>query len=371
VQLEVLDNFGGIDASEWDTLVGDASPFLEHTFLRGLETHGCAIPKTGWTARPIVVRDGGTLVAAAPAWRKDHSMGEFVYDHGWADAARRAGLRYYPKLVVAVPFTPVAGPRLLVRDGLPRHDEALATLAAGLEQASKGCHGLHVLFDTEGEADWLAARGAFTRLQFQFHWHNEGFGTFEDWLGTLPAKKRNKIRRERKSLGGIRIVSETNPSPEILDALHRFYRNTASQFGPWGHVYLSREFYRHLGATWGERLHTVTAWDGDRIVAGAFNVVKGGRLYGRTWGCDTQVPFLHFEVCYYAAIEACIRQGWTTFEPGHGGGHKYRRGFRPIVTRSSHRLADPRLHEALRRYTLEETAEVEARIEELTSTREA
>jgi predicted N-acyltransferase len=367
VECEVHESFGAISARDWDALVGDASPFLEHTYLYGLEAFGLAVPGTGWTARPIVVRDGGRLVAAAPAWKKSHSMGEFVYDHGWADAARRAGLRYYPKLVVAVPFTPVAGPRLL---GAP-DASARDALLAGIERAAEDCHGLHVLFDEEDEAAWLESRGAFVRLQFQFHWHNEGFGSFEDWLSTLPSRKRNKIRRERKALAGLRIESGTDPSPKVLDALHRFYANTARAFGPWGHVYLSRDFYRHLGDVWGARLHTVTAWDGDRIVGGAFNVVKGGRLYGRTWGCDEQVQFLHFEVCYYRAIEDCIARGWSTFEPGHGGGHKYRRGFRPVLTRSNHKLRDPRLHEALRRYTADESAAVVAQVGALSLQEEA
>jgi predicted N-acyltransferase len=291
-------------------------------------------------------------------------MGEFVYDHGWADAARRAGLRYYPKLVVAVPFTPVVGPRLLVAGEDPVARDALFE---GIGRAAEDCHGLHVLFDTEAEAAWLAERDAFLRLQYQFHWHNEGYRSFEDWLSTLPSHKRNKIRRERKALAGLRIESGTVPTSDVLEALHRFYANTARQFGPWGHVYLSREFYRHLGEVWGGRLHTVTAWDGDHIVGGAFNVVKYGRLYGRTWGCDEQVRFLHFEVCYYRAIEDCIANGWSAFEPGHGGGHKYRRGFRPVLTRSNHHLRDPRLHEALRRYTAEEAAAVVEQVGALTA----
>ena len=175
---------------------------------------------------------------------------------------------------------------------------------------------------------------------------------------TFPSDKRNKIRRERKELRGLRIDAITHPSPTVLDALHAFHRNTASQFGPWGHVYLSSAMFRYLGEAWGDRLHAVVARDGDRMVAGAFNVLKGDRLYGRYWGTDDNVRFLHFEVCYYRAIEDCIARGVGTFEPGHGGGHKYRRGFVPTITYSNHRLADPRLHDAFGRYCAEEAAHV-------------
>lgn len=357
-------SYGAVRADEWDPLVGEGSPFLERVFLEALERFGSASPATGWTARIVLVRDGERLVGAAPAYVKTHSMGEFVYDHAWADAARRGGLRYYPKLIVGVPFTPVSGERLLVH---PEADRAAVqnALLRGLEEAAKDCHGLHVLFDTEAEAAVLAKRGAFTRLQYQFHWSNNGYRTFEDWVCTFPSDKRNKIRRERKELKGLRIEAITNPEPAVIDALHAFHSNTASQFGPWGHVYLSRETFRYLGEVWGNRLHTVVAWEGDRIVAGAFNVLKGDRLYGRYWGTDENVRFLHFEVCYYRAIEDCIARGIGTFEPGHGGGHKYRRGFVPTVTYSNHWLADPRLHDALRRYSAEEATAVRREVDVL------
>lgn len=359
-RVQVLGSFGDVGATEWDALVGEASPFLEHTFLLGLEETGCATQATGWVPRPVVVRDaGGALVAAAPAWIKPHSMGEFVYDHAWADAAQRAGFPYFPKLVVAVPFTPVTGPRLLGRD------DARSALLDGLRAAAERCHGLHVLFDTDTEAAWLAAQGAFERLQFQFHWKNDGYDTFDDWLSRFRSKTRNKLRRERKEAARLRIVSRTNPSAAELDALHRFYTHTCGQFGPWGHAYLSAPLFRRLGERWGHRLHAVLAYDGDVLVAGAFNVVKGDTLYGRYWGCDAQYRFLHFEVCYYQAVAYCIAHGLRTFEPGHGGGHKYRRGFEPTITRSNHLFADPRLHEPLERWTAEESAHVRDQAEAL------
>ena len=355
---------------EWDALVGDGSPFLEHAFLSTLLDTGCASPDTGWTPRIVTVRDpdrGGKLVGAAPAWIKRHSMGEFVYDHGWADAARRAGIQYFPKLIVAVPFTPVTGERLLVARELASETlraQVIEALLAGLREAGRGCHGIHILFDTDAEAELLARRGLFQRLQYQFHWNNDGYRTFEDWVASFPSDKRNKIRRERKELRGLTIEAITSPGREVLDALHEFHTLTAAQFGPWGHVYLSRAAFHRLGEVWGHRLHAVVARDGDRIVAGTFNVLKGDRLYGRYWGADEAVRFLHFEVCYYRAIEDAIERGLATFEPGHGGGHKYRRGFRPTITRSSHRLADPRLHDAFGRYCAEEAAHVRRELSE-------
>jgi predicted N-acyltransferase len=364
-KVSVLDSYGSIASEAWDRLVGEGSPFLEHAFLWGLERLGCAVPETGWGPRPVVVHDDdGVLVGAAPGWVKSHSMGEFVYDHGWADAARRAGIPYFPKLVVGVPFSPVTGQRLLVAPGADAeavHD----ALLAGLQEAARGTYGLHVLFDTEAEAEALERRGAFTRLQYQFHWNNAGYESFEDFLGRFPSKKRNKIRRERKELRGLRIEAVTRPSPAQLDAMYGFYEGHCRQFGPWGRVYLSRDFFHHLGEVWGDRLHLVLAHDGERPVAGTFNVLKGERLYGRHWGAEDDVRFLHFEVCYYQAIDECIRRGLKVFEPGHGGGHKYRRGFEPTLTRSSHWLAHPGLHEALQRHTEGEARAVRAQQEEL------
>jgi len=363
--VQVLDSYQGIAAPEWDALVGDGSPFLEHTFLAGLERLGCAVPETGWSPRPVLVRDDdGRLVGAAPGWVKGHSMGEFVYDHGWANAARGAGLPYYPKLVVGVPFSPVSGQRLLVADDADTGAVRQALLA-GLQAAVEGCHGLHVLFNTEAEATWLAERGAFPRLQYQFHWTNHDYEDFEHFLRRFSSKKRNKIRRERKELRGLRLEAVVDPGAERLDVMHRFYVQHCRNFGPWGRVYLSRDFFQYLGEAWGDRLHVVLAYDGDRPVAGTFNVVKGDRLYGRHWGAEDDVKFLHFEVCYYQAIEECIRRGLRVFEPGHGGGHKYRRGFEPTLTWSSHWLAHGGLHNALRDHAAAEAEAVREQVEEL------
>ncbi|MEQ1507651.1 MAG: GNAT family N-acetyltransferase [Myxococcota bacterium] len=361
----VVESFEAVPAAAWDALVGDGSPFLEHVFLATLEALGSATPATGWTPRIVLVHDGATLVGAAPAYVKTHSMGEFVYDHGWADAARRAGIPYFPKLIVGVPFTPVTGQRLLVHPDRADVDAIRTAILRGIERAARDCRGVHVLFDTPDEVAFLERHGLFQRVQYQFHWGNDGYRTFDDWLGSFTSDKRNKIRRERKELAGLRIEAITAPSREVLDALHQFHRSTASQFGPWGHVYLSRDVFRRLGEVWGHRLHAVVAWDGAQVVAGSFNVLKGDRLYGRYWGASDTIRFLHFEVCYYKAIEDCIARGVAAFEPGHGGGQKYQRGFVPTITASNHRLADPRIHDALVRYTAQEVEAVREELEAL------
>lgn len=364
-EIRVFGSYGAVAADAWDAVVADGSPFLEHAFLHGLETHGCAVPETGWVARPITGWEGDELVAVAPGWVKtNHSMGEFVYDHGWADAAHRAGLEYYPKLIVAAPFSPVTGQRLLVKPGADVAKWQRA-LVQGLHAASEDCHGVHVLFNMPDEATALRATGGFTRTQFQFWWRNEGYTCFEDFLKRFKSKTRNKIRRERKEAQQLRIEAGTAPDAQRLSALHRFYSSTARQFGPWGRTYMSEPFFQHLGRVWADRLHYVIAWDGDTPVAGAFNVVKAGRLYGRHWGCTEAHKFLHFEVCYYQAIEYCIAHGIQVFEPGHGGGHKYKRGFVPTTTYSSHWLKHPGLHEALDRYCEDERVSVAERVQGL------
>lgn len=361
-----LHSYLDIDRAEWDALLSPSDcPFLEHTFLSELESTGCAIAATGWLPRPVVVRDAhGALVGAAPAWVKRHSMGEFVYDHAWADAAQRAGFAYYPKLVVGVPFTPATGRRLLVRASAPER-EVLDALVQGIVAASGDTTGVHVLFHPADEADVWTEHGFFPRLQYQFHWHNQQYETFSDYLGALKSKTRANIRRERRALQDLDITVEVAPSVETLRTLHRFHTQTVEQFGPWGRVYLSAETFQSLGDVWGHRLHAVVARQGGEIIAGALNVLGHDTLYGRYWACGSDRPFLHFEVCYYQAVEDAIARGLRRFEPGHGGGHKYRRGFEPVVTWSSHRLHDPRLHEAFERHAVAEASAVRAHTEAL------
>ena len=354
----VLDSYTDVDPDEWDRLVGDANPFLEHTYLHTLEQTGCATEATGWLPRPVVVRNAeGAIVGACPGWLKTHSMGEFVYDHAWADAAHRASIPYYPKLIVGLPFTPVTGPRMLIAPGAD-NEAVRRALLQGLNTASEDACGLHVLFNTDREAAWLADEGVFTRLQFQFHWRNEGFKTFEDWLSTFPSKRRNKVRRERKALSHLSFENVQDPSPSLLAAMHKLYSNTCEQFGPWGRVYLSPEVFSLLGERWKGRLQMLCAWEGNELVGAALNVYKNGALFGRYWGCQRHIPFLHFEVCYYQPVEHSIANGWQRFEPGHGGGHKYLRGFVATTTYSSHAFGNPLLQRAFQAHATEEAEAV-------------
>jgi uncharacterized protein len=361
MRLQILDSYTQVDAGQWDALVGtEGSPFLEHCFLAGLEQFGCATRDTGWVPRPVLLFDGNRLAAAAPCWVKNHSMGEFVYDHGWADAAQRAGYDYYPKLVTAAPFTPATGTRLL---GDPAHRDLLLR---GILEAASDCRGAHVLFCQREEAEWLAERGLFPRTQFQFHWLNEGYQHFDDFLGRFRSKHRNKLRRERREASQFRIEAGTSPDASRIDALYSFYTDTCTNFGPWGRAYLSHDFFHYLRENWADRIHYVIAWDGRTPIAGTFNVMKGKRLYGRYWGSTAAMKFLHFELCYYQPIDWCIEHGFDVFEPGHGGGHKYKRGFTPTTTWSSHLLADPRLHDGLSRFTAGEREHVAQQVRELT-----
>ena len=304
-----------LDASEWDLLVGDDLPFLEHAFLSGLEKCQCAVPETGWTPRPITVRDDDNrLIAAAPGWVKTHSMGEFVYDHSWADASIRGGIPYYPKLIIGVPFTPATGTRLLFRPG-EDPDFLRPILLRGISAASENTNGVHVLFDTHEESQALETMGGFTRTQFQFQWKNENYRDFDDFLSRLQSKYRKAIRRERRCTEGLRVEVTQHPSQQEMDALHHFYASTCQNFGPWGRVYMNQQFFRHLAQNWGHRLLAVTAWREDKPVAGTFNVLKGDTLYGRHWGCSEEIKFLHFELCYYQTIEFTIKNGVQVLNP--------------------------------------------------------
>lgn len=358
MKIQILSSYRDVPAAEWDAVAGRCSPCLEHTFLWGLEYTGCAVPETGWTPRPVLVYDdAGLLVGAAPAWLKAHSMGEFVYDHAWADAARQNRLPYYPKVVVAAPFTPVTGDRLCVRPGA---DQAAVrrALISGLNELGRDGHGLHLLFNPAEETEALVAHGAVRRAQWQYWWYNQGYADFEGFLQRFRSKDRNKLRRERRDGAALTYRAEIGPSAAKLRQLHGFYRRTCSQFGPWGRVYLSEDAFLWLGEHWGDRLHAVTAHDGGEVVAGALNWFRDDRLYGRYWGTKDTRPFLHFEVCYYQTIEWAIANEVRVFEPGHGGEHKERRGFEPTITWSSHWLSHPGFHDAVRRFCESEAAAV-------------
>jgi predicted N-acyltransferase len=361
LELELGGGVREIPAAEWNALVGAGSPFLEWEWLASLEEAGCVGPETGWAPRPLLLREGGRLVAACPLYVKGHSEGEFVFDWGWADAAERAGIAYYPKLLVGVPFTPVAGARLLAAPG---EDRALRVrqLAAALAELCRAneLSGAHVNFCREDERDALVQAGFLPRLGFQYHWQNAGFARFDDWLDALRSKRRNQVRREQRALAEQGIVIEGLVGDAIPDVLipqmFEIYLSTI-RGNPWGRQYLNPRFFELLAVRFRSRLCIVVARAGGELVAGTLNVQKGDALYGRYWGALRPLRHLHFNVCYYAGIAHAIEHGLSRFEPGAGGEYKQLRGFDAAPTWSCHWLADAKLRRAVERFLERERAE--------------
>lgn len=386
VQIKVATRLKAVPAVQWDACANPGSngepgpaeetetynPFVSHAFLSALEDSGCVSGRTGWEpAHLLVERADGTLEAAAPCYLKSHSLGEYVFDHAWADAYARAGGRYYPKLQVAVPFTPVTGPRLLA---LPRPDapEARRRLVEGLRalRAELRASSVHATFLREADADELGAAGFLQRTDQQFHWINEGYGSFEDFLGALASRKRKAIRRERRdALQGAGIEIERLTGRGITeahwDAFFAFYMDTGSR--KWGQPYLNRAFFSLIGERMAERILLVLAKRAGKYIAGAINLIGDTRLYGRNWGCIEDHPFLHFEVCYYQAMDFAIARGLSRVEAGAQGEHKLARGYRPVTTRSAHDIADPSLRRAVAAYLDRERLYVEAEADELSA----
>ena len=353
-----------IDAAAWDACAGADNPFVSHAFLAAVEDSGSANARTGWLPQHAALRDGaGRLVAAAPMYAKSHSYGEYVFDHGWAHAFERASGNYYPKLQVAVPFSPVPGPRLLLHPaaGIPH-----AALAGALVQACRALDlsGVHVTFCPEAEAMALEEAGWLARLGMQFHWRNAGYVTFDDFLGDLASRKRKAIRRERRdaNAAGLEFVALCGPEITRRDwtAFYEFYTSTVDR--KWGSAYLTRQFFPLLGERLGERVVLMLARQGGKPVAGALNLLGSDTLYGRNWGCRGEFPFLHFELCYYRAIEFAIAHGVQRVEAGAQGEHKIQRGYRPVPTWSAHWIAHTGLRRAVAAFVAEERA---ARQEEM------
>jgi predicted N-acyltransferase len=368
-RVELLEGVSELPRDAWNRLVGDESPFLEWDWLASLEDAGAVGPGTGWLARPLVVRDGEQLIAACPLYLKSHSEGEFVFDWSWADAAERAGIRYYPKLLVGVPFTPVAGARFLVAPGEDR-DVWIPRLAAALRQMclESKLSGVHVNFCREPETQPLADSGFLLRVGFQYHWTNPGHGDFDDYLAGFRSKRRNQIRRERREMQKLGIEIECVSGDDIDDALFEpmfdcYLATIESRY--WGRQYLNPRFFSLLAERFRHRLCFVVARSEGQVIAGTTNVVKGDTFYGRYWGALRPQRHLHFNVCYYAAIEHCIRTGLRRFEPGAGGDYKYLRGFDPHPTYSLHFLAEPRLADAVEQFLESERDEASRIIEQL------
>ncbi|MGE0211999.1 MAG: GNAT family N-acetyltransferase [Parvibaculaceae bacterium] len=367
VSIRVHGSLADVDAREWDACANPSgqpfNPFVSHAFLSALEESESATAETGWLPRHLTVEDGcGRIVGAAPCYLKSHSQGEYVFDYGWADAYHRAGGRYYPKLQISVPFTPVPGRRLLVRDGA---DEALVRnqLATGAVEVARRLEAssVHLTFIDEPAWHALGQDGWLQRTDTQFHWQNAGHSTFDDFLGALASRKRKMIRKEREAVRRAGIEHEWVTGSDLKerhwDHFFDFYMDTGSR--KWGSPYLSRKFFSLIGEKLAEHILLVMAKRNGRMIAGALNFIGSDALYGRNWGALEHHEFLHFETCYYQAIEFAIARGLSRVEAGAQGAHKLARGYLPTTTRSLHYLADPRLSRAVADYLEHERHEVE------------
>jgi predicted N-acyltransferase len=374
-KVEVVPRIADVPAAAWDACANPDpatfSPFVAHAFLKALEDAGAVGGRTGWTPRHLVLKDAaGAIVGCAPAYLKSHSQGEYIFDYGWADAYMQAGGRYYPKLQIAVPFTPVPGPRLLVRPG-PQSVAREAMLAAAAVGACErsGISGVHITFLTEGEWARLGTQGMLQRTGQQFHWHNAGYATFDDYLATLASRKRKATRREREEALAGGLAVEWRRGAEITerdwDAFFAFYMQTGSR--KWGRPYLNRKFFALLAAgPLGERCLLMLAKRDGRPIGGSFHMVGGDCLFGRYWGAVEHHPFLHFEMCYYQAIDYAIAHNLQRVEAGAQGEHKLARGYLPTKTYSVHHLVDPALRRAVAHFLERERASVDAECEILT-----
>jgi predicted N-acyltransferase len=358
MRAEIINRLEDIPCGQWNRVAGTTNPFLRHEFLASLERHHCVGETFGWYPQHVVVFDDtGSLAGAAPLYLKDNSYGEFVFDWSWAEAYHRAGKPYYPKLVSAIPYTPVTGPRLLVREDADRTvvrdmliDKALA-LAAQIR-----CSSLHWLFTDSEDTDTLLRHGLMRRTGCHFHWHDDGYRSFEDFLSRLSSRKRKKIRRERRFVEEAGIRMEIVHGHEASEAqwliMHDFYRSTFEKKS--GMPTLSLEFFLDISKSMGDQIVLVFAWLDRQAVAGAINLRSDTALYGRHWGCAGHYHSLHFETCYYQGIEYCIENRLTLFEPGAQGEHKISRGFLPTLTWSAHWIADPIFREAITRFLARE-----------------
>ena len=349
----IASGVGPLDAAQWDGL-GDGNPFVGHDFLSLLEASGSVGPGTGWTPAPIVIEREGGVVGALPVYLKTHSQGEYIFDHHWADAYERAGGAYYPKLQIAAPFSPVPGPRVLA------HDESTARHLLHAAEAivtQNGLSSAHATFIDSHQVALFEDAGWLPREDVQFHWINRDYADFDDFLAALSSRKRKAIRKERAAAQAeVRIEHVTGDAltEAHWDIFWEFYQDTGAR--KWGQPYLKREAFSLMGQTMADKVLLVLAWRDDTAVAGALNVIGPKRLYGRYWGCREDIPFLHFELCYYQAIEAGIARGLKVVEAGAQGAHKLARGYEPVVTHSAHFIADPGFRAAIADFLRRERA---------------
>ncbi|WP_404712876.1 GNAT family N-acetyltransferase [Sphingomonas sp. MMS24-J13] len=364
VVARMADGIGAFTAAEWDACAGHDNPFVMHGFLSALEDSGSAVSRTGWQPIPIAI-DGpdGAPAALLPAYAKSHSQGEYVFDHGWADAWERAGGSYYPKLQIASPFSPANGPRLLLRD--PALAPALIAAAEAVVQQHE-LSSAHATFIAPEQVPLFEAAGWLIRTDRQFHWLNQGYATFDDFLGALASRKRKAIRKERAGAQeGLEIVHIGGDAltEAHWDAFWVFYQDTGSR--KWGRPYLTRKFFSLLGERMGDRVILMFALRDGHPIAGALNLVGSDTLYGRYWGCTEEVPFLHFELCYYQAIDVAIARGLKRVEAGAQGEHKLARGYQPVPTYSAHYIPNPGFRRAVEGYLENERRMVAQNIDAL------
>lgn len=355
---EFLTSLAQIPAAQWDSIAGTDYPFLRHAFLYGLEKTACTTAETGWQPCHLLLRRGTDLVALMPLYLKSHSYGEYVFDWSWADAWRQNGLAYYPKLLTAIPFTPATGPRLCIAEGMDE-DQCLhaAITAVKAFATQKKLSSWHLLFPEAGVSEKLLEAGLHRRAATQFHWFNDGYRSFDDFLATFSSRKRKSLNRERRRVAEQGITLRTLTGADIgqqeWEQFYEFYQMTyAKRSGHSG--YLSRAFFVDTAASMGEQVVMVLAYLDARAIAGALYFRSGDTLYGRYWGCEREFDCLHFEACYYQGIEYCIAHDLKRFDPGAQGEHKIQRGFRPITTWSNHWIADPRLSAAVGDFTRRE-----------------
>ena len=366
-ELRILPSIRDISREAWDALVGpESSPFVEWTWLDCLEQAKCVGGGTGWTSLHFTLYEDDKLVAAAPGYAKENSEGEFVFDWSWADVSARVGVPYYPKLILAVPFTPATGDRALTSPSATPEERAqrLQVLAAAGKKwiEETGVSSAHVLFPSPSESALWAKTGYATRYGVQYHWRRQGERTWEEFLGRFNSKRRNTLKREAAQPARDGVTIETlrpaDLTPAIAKEMYALYRTTVDKFH-WGRRYLTPKFFDLVADRFRDRLAWVVARKDGQIIASAFNVQKGKVLYGRYWGAHVELPFLHFNVCYYHGVKQCLEQGLDVFEPGAGGEHKKVRGFDPTITYSNHWIADRRLRGVLEEFLSREREAIE------------
>jgi predicted N-acyltransferase len=368
ISLTVHPHIAEIPADEWDACAGPINPTLSYTFLQAMEESGSASGRSGWAPQHLSLSDdNGRIVGVVPLYLKSHSYGEYVFDYGWADAYERAGGRYYPKALAAVPFTPVPGPRLLVRPDAP--SETKSHLIAGLAEFTRqrGISSLHINFPEDADAEALFEAGFLKRMGQQFHWTNDGYKNFDDYLAALNSRKRKAVKKERREALqpglDIDVLTGADLQPKHWDAFYRFYLATSDR--KWGSAYLSRKFFALIGERMADKVVLVMARKGQEYVAGAFNILGTETIYGRNWGSYGDYKMLHFECCYYSAIEFAIDHGLKRVEAGAQGPHKLQRGYLPVPTYSAHYIPDPGFRRAVAQFLAREREMIEQKIEHL------